>query len=139
MILKRKRHFHFILLILVLILGLSSREYAENLPDYVNVYLGDAMWALMVYTLFGLLFKDLSIRKTGIAGFAFCLLIECSQLYHLPWIDAIRNTTLGGLVLGYGFLWIDLLAYTIGIVFGMLMEMCVSIFQRKHILFKKTF
>lgn len=32
-----------------------------------------------------------------------CFLIECSQLYHAPWIDDIRAVPLGGLILGYGF------------------------------------
>ena len=40
--------------------------------------------------------------------------IELSQLYHALWIDAIRNTTLGGLIIGFGFLWSDLVCYTIG-------------------------
>ncbi|CKH20539.1 Protein of uncharacterised function (DUF2809) [Streptococcus pneumoniae] len=45
-----------------------------------------------------------------------------SQLYHAEWIDNIRATTLGGLVLGYGFLWSDLVAYTIGVGVGFLFE-----------------
>ncbi len=46
-----------------------------------------------------------------------------SQLYHAEWIDSIRATTLGGLVLGYGFLWSDLVAYTIGVGIGFLFEL----------------
>ena len=52
----------------------------------------------------------------------FCYGIEVSQLYHAEWIDSIRATTLGGLVLGYGFLWSDLVAYTIGVGVGFLFE-----------------
>jgi hypothetical protein len=44
--------------------------------------------------------------------------VEVSQLHHKPWIDGIRNTTLGGLVLGFGFLWSDLVCYTVGITAG---------------------
>lgn len=33
----------------------------------------------------------------------FLFVIEFSQLYHAEWIDQIRDTSLGGLVLGYGF------------------------------------
>jgi hypothetical protein len=43
-------------------------------------------------------------------------------LYHANWIDTIRKTTLGGLILGYGFLWSDLLAYAIGIAAGVIIE-----------------
>ena len=52
----------------------------------------------------------------------FCYGIEVSQLYHAEWIDSIRATTLGGLVLGYGFLWNDLVAYIIGVGVGMFCE-----------------
>jgi hypothetical protein len=38
-----------------------------------------------------------------------------SQLHHAPWIDAIRNTRPGALVLGYGFLWSDLACYVAGV------------------------
>ena len=46
-------------------------------------------------------------------GIAFS--VEISQLYHAPWIDHLRDIKLLALVLGSGFLWIDLLCYTLGI------------------------
>lgn len=51
--------------------------------------------------------------------------VEVSQLYHAPWIDGIRSTTLGGLVLGFGFLWSDLVCYLVGIAAGSLAELTV--------------
>ena len=52
--------------------------------------------------------------------------IEISQLYHAPWIDSIRNTTLGGLILGFGFLWSDLVCYTIGIIIGIIIDIIIN-------------
>ena len=40
----------------------------------------------------------------------------------LTWIDNIRKTTLGGLVLGYVFSWSDLLGYAIGISVGVIID-----------------
>ena len=40
-----------------------------------------------------------------------------------PWIDSIRHTTLGGLVLGFGFLWSDLACYAAGVGLGVTIEM----------------
>jgi hypothetical protein len=54
-------------------------------------------------------------------GFIF-FCIEISQLYHAPWIESLRSHPLGGLILGFGFLWSDLVCYTFGVVFGYLME-----------------
>ena len=42
------------------------------------------------------------------------------------WIDAIRNTTLGGLILGFGFLWSDLVCYTIGIIVGAIIDIMIN-------------
>ena len=96
-------------------LGLSSRKYACYLPECINIYLGDALWAVMIYLFAALLLKDRKPLQIALLSLSFCYLIEISQLYHAPWIDAIRNTRLGGLVLGFGFLWTDIIAYTLGI------------------------
>ena len=56
---------------------------------------------------------------------AFSVAIELSQLYHAPWIDSIRQTTLGGLILGFGFLWSDLACYAAGVGIGVILELIV--------------
>ncbi|MGE7632501.1 DUF2809 domain-containing protein [Bacillus paramycoides] len=122
MINKRNRILYAIFTIIVIVFGLSSRKFAYALPDILNAYLGDALWALMIFTGFGFLFPKIETKKLVIISLIFCYGIEISQLYHAEWIDSIRATTLGGLVLGYGFLWSDLVAYTIGIGVGMLCE-----------------
>ncbi|MBJ7984058.1 MULTISPECIES: ribosomal maturation YjgA family protein [Bacillus] len=119
---KRNRLLYALFTIVVVILGLSSRKFAFVLPDLLNDYLGDALWALMIFTGFGFLFPKIETRKLAFISLIFCYGIEISQLYHETWIDSIRATTLGGLVLGYGFLWSDLVAYTIGVGVGMLGE-----------------
>jgi len=95
-------------------LGLASRRYAEVLPPLVAAHAGDMLWAMMVY--FGL--RILLYRRYGIAVLAallFCYAIEFSQLYQAEWIRQLRDTTIGGLVLGHGFLIVDLIRYTVGI------------------------
>ena len=119
---KRNRLLYAVFTIVVVILGLSSRKFAFALPDLLNDYLGDALWALMIFTGFGFLFPKIETKKLAFISLIFCYGIEISQLYHAEWIDSIRATTLGGLVLGYGFLWSDLVAYTIGVGVGMLGE-----------------
>ncbi|MDM5155181.1 DUF2809 domain-containing protein [Bacillus sp. DX1.1] len=119
---KRNRVIYAMLIIVVIILGLSSRKMANLFPDVVNAYVGDALWALMIFIGFGFIFSRMETKKVALLGISFCYLIEVSQLYHANWIDNIRETTLGGLVLGYGFLWSDLLAYAIGIGTGGVIE-----------------
>ncbi|MEF7560071.1 DUF2809 domain-containing protein [Bacillus thuringiensis] len=119
---KRNRLLYATFTIIVIILGLSSRKFAFALPELLNDYLGDALWALMIFIGFGFLFPKIETKKLAFISLIFCYGIEMSQLYHAEWIDNIRATTLGGLVLGYGFLWSDLVAYTIGVEVGFLFE-----------------
>ena len=45
---KRNRLLYATFTIIVIILGLSSRKFAFALPELLNDYLGDALWALMI-------------------------------------------------------------------------------------------
>lgn len=123
---KRNRLFYVIMTFIVICLGLLSRKMNSYIPDSIDLYLGDSLWALMIYLLTGILFNNWPIKRVALAGTAFCFLIELSQLYHADWIDMLRSTTLGGLVLGYGFLWSDLAAYLMGIGIGILIDYKLS-------------
>ena len=68
-----------------------------------------------------LLFKK-PIKVSITASLLFCYAIEFSQLYKAPWIDNLRHTLFGRLVLGDTFLWGDLLCYTVGIAIGVLLD-----------------
>lgn len=119
---NRNRILYLIALLIVIGAGLSSRKFSTYLPEIINTYLGDALWALMIYLLVATFFTNKKIKTVASISLLFCYTIEMSQLYHAPWIDDIRNTTLGGLVLGFGFLWTDIVAYTLGIGFGVILE-----------------
>ena len=127
---QRKCFTYLYLVIIVMILGLSTRYFSVHLPNWVNIYLGDTLWALMVFFLFGLIFKTRETKWIAVLSLLFSFGIEISQLYHSTWIDTLRQTRLGGLVLGYGFLWSDLVSYSIGIVLGITVERYI-IFARK--------
>lgn len=123
---KYNRLFYILAVFIVIFLGLLSRRMASYMPDIINLFLGDSLWALMIYLLIRILFRNWPIRKVALVGVLFCFIIELSQLYHDDWIDMIRRTTLGGLILGYGFLWSDLVAYLLGIGFGIIIDRIVT-------------
>ncbi|ABW18544.1 ribosomal maturation YjgA family protein [Alkaliphilus oremlandii] len=122
MLIERNRIIYFVFIVAVMILGLGSRYYADYLPKWTYLYFGDVLWALMIFLIFGFLFKRKHTLWIGVASFLFSFAIEFSQLYQASWINGIRGTTIGGLVLGHGFLWSDLFAYTMGIGTGILLE-----------------
>ncbi|MEG1255394.1 DUF2809 domain-containing protein [Clostridium sp.] len=118
---KRNRYIYFIFTLVVMGLGLLSRKL-NNLPIFISTYLGDVLWALMVFLVIAFIFNKKSTIFIAVCSIVFSYGIELSQLYHSPWIDNIRSTILGGLVLGFGFLWSDILCYTVGILMGMILD-----------------
>lgn len=123
---KRNRIVYGISIILVMLLGLSSRRFSNYLPKWLGLYAGDILWALMVFLGIGFIFKNWSSLKVAIAAVIFSFAVEFSQLYHSPWIDGIRRTRLLGLILGYGFLWSDLVCYMAGIIIGVIIEKVIK-------------
>jgi hypothetical protein len=109
--------------VLVLLLGIASRRIPGLFPEVFGKYPGDALWALAVYCGWAIVMPAASVRRVVIWALASSFLVECSQLYHAPWIDAIRRTTIGHLVLGFTFHSWDFLAYTIGIAVGCLLDL----------------
>ena len=122
---RRNRILYLILTIITIILGLLSRK-VQGLPQIISSYSGDILWALMVFFLLAFLFNKKSTIFILILSIIFSYGIEISQLYHAPWIDSIRATTLGGLILGFGFLWSDLICYTVGIVIGAIIDKIIN-------------
>ena len=122
----RSRKVYGLLIVVTGLLGLASRKFALALPTLVAAYAGDTLWALLVFWLLGFCCPHWPSRR--VAGYAllFAVAIETSQLYHAPWLDALRRTTLGSLVLGHGFLWSDLLCYGVGIAAGLGCELMAA-------------
>lgn len=132
----RHRGVWLLLIVLVIAAGLASRKFGPWLlaafgpwasdPDWgsavravLGKHPGDALWALMVYLGWGWLWPRASVGRVAMAALAFSYLIEVGQLWQPPWLQAIRATTLGHLVLGSGFHAADLLAYAVGVVLGL--------------------
>lgn len=107
---KKVRIKYFALICVTIILGLISREIS-----FLPLCIGDMLWGIMIFFILAFIRPNRPNHHIAAASLVVCYLVEFSQLYQAPWINAIRQTLPGRLVLGQGFLWSDLLAYTIGI------------------------
>lgn len=122
----RSRTVYALAALVAIALGLASRWDAIGLPWFVAKYAGDALWSLVVFIGFAFLFPSLSSKLLAVLAVVFACAVEISQLFHPPWLDAIRSTLPGGLVLGTPsstFSWCDIAAYLVGITFGFLVEL----------------
>jgi len=114
----RSRVAYGVALALVIAAGLGSRVSGPSLPAVVATYAGDTLYATMVFVGLGILAPRWQTTRLAVTALACSCAIEMSQLYHAPWIDAIRDTRPGALVLGYGFLWSDVACYAAGVAVG---------------------
>lgn len=111
----RNRLLYAALVVVVIGLGLFSRSDTVALPSFVAKYAGDAFWAVMIFLGFGILLPARNTLLIATLAAVVCSLVECSQLYHAPWIDSCRHTRFDKLTLGDTFGWGDLAAYLAGI------------------------
>ncbi len=113
----QKRRLFITLIIITIIVGLLSRQFT-----FIPLFIGDILWATMVYFICRFLFINKETKFIVLVSLLFCYGIEFSQLYKAPWIDNLRHTLFGRLILGETFLWGDLLSYSIGIALGVFIE-----------------
>lgn len=102
----------------IIIIGLLARK-TPSIPLFV----GDILWAAMIFYMMRFLFIQTNFEKLFILSLLFCYFIEVSQLYQASWINNLRKTTIGGLILGHGFLWSDILAYSFGVTIATIIEL----------------
>jgi hypothetical protein len=115
----RGRYHRAFLLLVVIALGLWSRALMFlSISPFAAQYAGDTLWALAIFLLLGILFPRKATLHLALLALLISFAIEFSQFYHAPWITTIRSTRLGGLILGYGFLWSDLVCYSCGVAIG---------------------
>ncbi|MDX9853201.1 MAG: DUF2809 domain-containing protein [Tenuifilaceae bacterium] len=119
---SRNRFLYTLILAVLVFLGLMLRHLSAHLPHAINLMLGDAIWASMIFVLLAIVLKKVSTARVALASLLFCYAIEITQLYHAPWIDTLRATRIGGLILGFGFLWSDLVAYAVGVAAAAIVE-----------------
>ena len=130
---KRNRVYYSIFLALVIIAGCSSRSpISESWPIFIVKYAGDTLWALMLFLGLGILFTTLSTAKIAAIVLFFAFGVEFSQLYSADWIVSFRNSFIGAVTIGSGFLWSDFACYTVGCLIGVTGEVIGNIIIHKR-------
>jgi hypothetical protein len=121
----RRRTWYFLAFVTTIAAGLGSRRFPQVLPAAMGKYPGDALWALMVFCGLGAVFSKASSLRLGLGALGFSFGIETLKLCQAPWLASVRHSTLGHLVFGHAFSWQNLLAYTVGVLVGVVLEVLV--------------
>lgn len=112
----KKRWVYLTAVIITMAAGLASRTYGAVLPHWVHEHFGDALWAGMIYFGVRMVCIHSSRARALWISVTFSCMIEFSQLIQVPWLNELRSTLWGALILGRGFLIFDLIRYLIGIL-----------------------
>lgn len=123
---SRRRLICGVALVTAIVAGLASRRFGGSLPQFIAAYAGDTLWAAAVYFLIVLIRPRARPLQAAVAALLISYVDEISQLYQAPWIDSIRRTTIGALVLGFGFLWSDIVCYTVGVALAVVIDWLLS-------------
>ena len=111
---RRYRLLYFFLVIVTIAMGIASRELSPFLPDWISLYAGDVLWAALVFFLVAFLFAKMPTYAVA------------------PWIDGLRATALGHLVLGDTFVVSDLFCYAGGICLGVVVDLLLKGARRPY-------
>lgn len=126
---KKYRIPYLIVLLLIIFLGIMSRK-----TNLVPLSTGDFLYAIMMYLLIRIIFINKKAYQIAFLSLITCYSIEFLQLYQSGWMLELRKTLFGRYVLGQGFLWTDILAYTFGILIALLLESLIhQYFNRKSV------
>ncbi len=112
----RNRLIYLLLLIVIIVVGLNTR--AGFASDIVPYFLGDVLYATMMFVLIGILFPRMNSIQLLFISMGICYLIELSQLYKADWMVQLRKYKMVGLVLGRRFFWGDLIKISLGSLLG---------------------
>ncbi|HEY4304974.1 MAG TPA: DUF2809 domain-containing protein [Gemmatimonadaceae bacterium] len=104
-------------------------EIGIGLSPDVRDFVGDALWAAMMFAFVSAAWPANSLAVRAAVALAISWIVEFSQAYHAPSLDALRATTLGRLTLGTGFDPRDLLAYAVGVAVAAMLERTI---RRRH-------
>jgi hypothetical protein len=102
--------------------GLTVRRAHLGLPFVVVKYGGSMLWALMIYWIVSSIRPRWWMTQCAWAAGAIASAVELFKLYHNPGLDSFRLTLPGALLLGRVFSVWDLLAYSVAIIAGALVD-----------------
>ncbi len=95
-------------------------RFSPSLPEYIRDPGGSIAYQIFWICLVLFIYPPANRRLTAIWVCVGSWAIEFLQLYQPPWLQAVRATLPGRLVLGSTFLWSDLPVYCLGCYLGWL-------------------
>ncbi|PTB96161.1 DUF2809 domain-containing protein [Marivirga lumbricoides] len=111
--------YYFLLTVILFITEVLIALYVHD--NFVRPYLGDVLVVILIYT-FIKSFLDLAVLPVALFVLALSFTIEILQFFKIVELLGLGDSRIARIVIGTSFAWIDLVAYTAGIVIVLLVE-----------------
>ena len=109
----------FLLSILFFVIEVLIALYVKD--DFVRPYVGDYLVVMLIYCAVRTFIKANPV-KVAIAVLLFAYMVEVLQYFRIVDRLGLSGNQLAKTVIGYGFEWLDMLAYTLGVLTILLVE-----------------
>ena len=119
-----KRRAYFAVFVSVVLLGILSRIFETGFI-ILDKYLGDALYAIMLYVLLGAILVNMRPSYKFFLTSSLMIIIETFQLTTIPGdFSRSSNVVLNilSILLGTKFSWLDMFAYLVGLLIILLLD-----------------
>jgi hypothetical protein len=89
--------------------------------NFIRPNVGDFLVVILLYCLIRGIF-DIKVSKAAVFVLIFAFIVEFLQYLHIVQVLGLQNNKIARVVIGNSFSWLDLLCYTLGILFVLLLE-----------------
>jgi hypothetical protein len=105
-------------LVIIIVFGFMTKFYSGPGANWVNNSLGGVFYEIFWCLVLFLLLPRLAAWKNATMVFCVTCLLEFLQLWHPPFLEAIRSNFIGATILGTTFAWSDFCYYLFGSAAG---------------------
>jgi len=121
---------YFVIALILLATEVLIALYVRD--SFIRPYGGDFLVVIMIYC-FAKAFIKASPLKIAIGVLLFSYCIEIAQYFKIVDRLGVSNNPILKTVIGYGFEWIDILAYTLGIASVLILEYLFRDYSSKEV------
>ena len=110
---------YFILAVLLFVIELLIALYVDD--AIIRPYIGDFLVVILIYCFVRAFFK-ISVTKAAIITLAFAYMVEFLQYMNFIKTTGLQHSRIANMILGNRFEWIDMIAYTLGVITVLIVE-----------------
>jgi hypothetical protein len=114
---------YFILSVLLFGIEILIAKFVHD--QFIRPYVGDLLVVILIYC-FIKSFLDTPVLPTALFVLLFSYTVETLQYFHIVERLGLQESKFARIIIGTSFEWIDMVAYTLGIIFVLCFEKIVA-------------